>query len=91
MKIKKFSLIIFITVFSFASFAGNNTSCECGSHSTGITSFTVSGVNSDCCSGVAFGIGIDYTYIQQNNGVWMLDSSETRTAVSAQNACCNQS
>ncbi|MFQ5447845.1 MAG: hypothetical protein ACE5FF_13035 [Saprospiraceae bacterium] len=63
------------------------TSCECGEHETGITSYTVSG--EDCClSPVAPDtIGFFYEYENQG-GVWRLINTTKLDANQAKNDCC---
>jgi len=63
--------------------------CECGTHATGITTYTVSG--SDCCSSATQGSGIEYTYTQQDNGVWEVSTTKIIEASVAQSNCCDQS
>ena len=84
----------FLSLFLFALIAVlptnllySETNCECGSHSVGITSYNVAG--DDCCNGTPGDTAFEYTYIQQPNGVWELDTTTEITGTSAQNKCCN--
>lgn len=64
-----------------------NKNCECGEHSTGITTYTVNG-DLCCTSPIAVGtFGMQYTYIQ-NDGVWELDTSTMISGSDAQRHCC---
>ncbi len=81
--------MIFIGIIAFAmpvtTFSAV-TKCECGTHSTGITAYSVEGEN--CCTDDVTGIGNEYTYYQQFPGVWVLDTHTTIPAQDAQDDCC---
>ena len=62
------------------------TYCSCGSHSTGITGYSVS--KGGCCSGSPGAFGIEETYKQGEGGTWELESSRTIPGSEAQSNCC---
>ncbi len=65
-----------------------HTNCECGSHATGITTYTVTGV-AGCCTGRVLdgSVGWDNEY-EWNEGAWELVNQTQLTAQGAQDKCC---
>ena len=61
--------------------------CECGSHATGITTYTVNGPGC-CTSSIAAGsVGHQYSY-EQNEGGWSLTGTTQISGERAQGICC---
>lgn len=86
-------LVINLSVpFSLFALAGDK-SCECGSHATGIYTFTVvGGTNVTCCNGTIApeSTGVKRTY-KQSGGAWELDETIYIAGSTAQSECCNNS
>ena len=80
-------LLIAAPLLFCTAYLNSATSCECGTHSGGITAYTVSGTG--CCSGSVIGSGVVHTYIE-NEGVWAVEDSSIVNASTAQSNCCNQ-
>jgi hypothetical protein len=80
------AMMVSLTLIPFTDLLSANTKCECGTHSTGITAYTVDG--EDCCNSTPGDNGFEYTYTQQGNGVWQLTGTNTITGQTAQNNCC---
>ena len=85
MLMKKVILLVFFLLSSFQFYAKKN--CECGTHATGITTWSVEG--EDCCTSTANPGGMQYTYYEQHPGIWVVNSTTPVTGSSAQNSCCN--
>lgn len=79
-------LLLAIPFIFFTNHLSSAISCECGTHSGGITAYTVSGTG--CCSSAVLGSGVVHTYVE-NEGVWEVESSTVVTAQTAQGNCCN--
>lgn len=64
-------------------------SCECGSHATGIYTFTVTEGTGDCCEGttLANSVGFKKNYVQSGQA-WEWTHDDTLNANSAQSICC---
>ena len=79
------TILLALIVGDFALWA--NTNCECGTHSTGIYTYTVSGTG--CCSSpiAAGSVGHHITYVW-NEGAWAVDEDEIITGTEAQDECC---
>lgn len=80
--------ILYVLVLSLSTpLMGANKNCECGEHSTGITTYTVNG--DGCCSSPIANhtIGMHYTYIM-NEGQWEVSGSTQMTGAQAQRDCC---
>ena len=66
---------------------GAAVNCECGSHATGIVTYTVNGPGC-CTSAIAAGtVGHVYSY-EQNEGGWSLSGTTQITGEKAQEKCC---
>jgi len=84
---KPIRLLMSIILFLSASLVADAAKpCECGSHSTGITTYTV-GTGQGCCSGTAGSGGVRYTYTE-DEGVWTVSGTEPVSGNTAQNDCC---
>lgn len=85
----RFFLSLLFSVLIINSYSFNNTTtCWCGTHATGLISYTVQGENADCCQSLAVGTSLTLNYTQQENGVWKNTSVSTGTAANAQKECC---
>lgn len=80
-------LILFIAMYvTFAFNLSAIKNCECGSHSTAITAYSVSG--DGCCSSSTVGMGQIHYYEQNEAGTWQLIRSELVAGPVAQSRCC---
>lgn len=93
MKIKIIFLTFLIGVFIVPQklLCEEFTNCECGEHSTGITTYTVTGLDADCCEApiAPDTVGYELSYTQQTNGVWQLTGQNQITGLAAKNKCCS--
>ena len=78
------SILLLFTSYALAA-SGSLSNCECGTHATGITAYTVTG--DDCCTGTPTTTGFFHEYEYQG-GVWKRISTTHITGVSAQADCC---
>ncbi len=79
-------LLVIVLLFS-AGILKAAKNCECGTHSTGITAWSVDA--GTCCEGDPNAGGAEYTYYQESPGVWVVDTTTLVTGQSAQDDCCN--
>lgn len=85
MKIKTF-ICVCILCTGMLQIAHSATRCECGTHATGITAYSVNGPS--CCLSVADAAAFEYTYTQQEGGVWEVTGTTSITGSAAQATCC---
>lgn len=77
----------FLTIFLLVSFnLSAIKNCECGSHSSGIVGYSVSG--GGCCTGNTIGMGSIHYYEFDEGGTWVLVRSELVAGPVAQGMCC---
>lgn len=89
-KLKRLGIICLVLLFPLTFFA-ENTRCECGEFSNGITVYEVNGENSDCCEDLTVGDASIVTYTQQSNGVWTITNVTPESGHLAQDHCCENS
>lgn len=77
----------------YSFIAAPTAKCECGTHASGITRYTVLGAEADCCSSlVAPGsVGFFDEYRMNSVGTWHLYQSTIIPALTAQSNCCTSS
>jgi len=90
-RLRRFTSLLCLFLCTFVPFSFATTDCSCGTHSTGITNYTVEGTNADCCTSLfAADQGSYTTYSQQSNGVWQVDGFDLIDSSQGQEDCCRQ-
>ena len=82
-------IIIVIALLFSVGLLKAHKNCECGSHSTGITAWSVD--SGTCCEGTPNPGGMEYTYYEESTGIWVVDTQTPVTGQTAQDDCCNVS
>lgn len=85
-QILPFLLTVFFLLTACMLSNAKVTNCECGSHSDGITAYSVNG--DDCCQSDATAVAFEHEYYEQYPGVWVLSGSTQTTGQEAQDDCC---